>query len=147
MLGEGKPFGGPLTRYLALHDFMGPARNGKTTLAELMAATAEARFEKMSAISAGVKDIRKVVEDARAARLQLQQATILFIDEVHRFNKAQQDVFLPFVEDGTFILIGATTENPSFELNGSAIIPCPCLCTKAPQRNGVNANHRACTHR
>ena len=88
---------------------------------ELMALKANARFEKISAISAGVKEIRKAVEDAHAARDQHQQATILFIDEVHRFNKSQQDVFLPFVEDGTFILIGATTENPSFELNSALL--------------------------
>jgi putative ATPase len=99
----------------------GPPGTGKTTLAQIMADNAHARFERLSAISAGVKDIRKVVDEAKAARLEHQQATILFIDEVHRFNKAQQDVFLPFVEDGTFILIGATTENPSFELNSALL--------------------------
>ena len=93
-----------------------------------MAATAKARFEKISAISSGVKDIRKAVEDAREARLRHQQATILFIDGVHWFNKSQQDVFLPFVEDGTFILIGATTENPSFQLIVRFYRVHACMC-------------------
>lgn len=122
LLSEGKPLRRAIEQGV-LHSMIlwGPPGTGKTTLAELMAVTANARFEKISAISAGVKDIRKVVEDARDAREKLQQATILFIDEVHRFNKSQQDVFLPYVEDGTFILIGATTENPSFELNSALL--------------------------
>ncbi len=99
----------------------GPPGVGKTTLAQLLAQKTNARFVRLSAIFSGVKDIRLAVEEAKSARENNQQSTILFIDEVHRFNKAQQDVFLPYVEDGTFILIGATTENPSFELNSALL--------------------------
>lgn len=95
----------------------GPPGTGKTTLASLIAKTANAHTEQISAVLAGVKDIRQAVEKAQS----LKQPTILFVDEVHRFNKAQQDAFLPFVEDGTLTLIGATTENPSFELNSALL--------------------------
>ena len=99
----------------------GPPGTGKTTLARLVAHTCGARFESLSAVLAGVKDIRMVVESARAARAAHGGPTVLFLDEVHRFNKAQQDTFLPFVEDGTLVFIGATTENPSFEVNAALL--------------------------
>ncbi len=95
----------------------GPPGSGKTTLARIVANTTQAHFEPLSAVSAGVADLRKAVKEAQDRLGMFQQRTVLFIDEIHRFNKAQQDAILPFVEDGTIILIGATTENPSFEVN------------------------------
>jgi putative ATPase len=94
----------------------GPPGTGKTTLARLIAGHAQAQFLSLSAVMAGVKDIRAAVEQARQERQAHGRPTVLFLDEVHRFNKAQQDTFLPYLEDGTLIFIGATTENPSFEV-------------------------------
>ncbi len=101
--------------------FWGPPGTGKTTLAEIIASSVNARIERLSAVLAGVKDIREVVQRAEFALNQQNQATVLFVDEVHRFNKVQQDAFLPHVESGLLILIGATTENPSFELNNALL--------------------------
>ncbi len=101
--------------------FWGPPGTGKTTLARLIAHRSGACFLSLSAVLAGVKEIRQAVEQAKAIRQTEKRPTILFIDEVHRFNKAQQDAFLPHVEDGTFVFIGATTENPSFELNNALL--------------------------
>ena len=98
----------------------GPPGTGKTTIARLLAGETGLAFEQISAIFSGVADLKKVFEQARIRREQ-GRGTLLFVDEIHRFNKSQQDSFLPFVEDGTIILVGATTENPSFELNGALL--------------------------
>src|SRR3979490_2505697 len=97
----------------------GPPRTGKTRLARLIANGANAEFVGLSAVQAGIKDIRAVVEQAHSLRGT--RNTVLFLDEVHRFNKSQQDAFLPYVEDGTLIFVGATTENPSFEVNNALL--------------------------
>ncbi|MFN8500760.1 replication-associated recombination protein A [Kouleothrix sp.] len=99
----------------------GPPGSGKTTLARIVAETTDAHFEPLSAVSAGVADLRRVVKEAEDRLGMFKQRTVLFIDEIHRFNKAQQDAVLPYVEEGTVILIGATTENPSFEVNSALL--------------------------
>src|SRR3990172_1945958 len=105
----------------------GPPGSGKTTLAHILARATEAHFAAFSAVLSGVKEIREVVREAQAERDFKKRRTILFVDEIHRFNKAQQDAFLPHVEDGTLILIGATTENPSFYVNAPLLSRCKAL--------------------
>ncbi|MDE6203494.1 MAG: AAA family ATPase, partial [Lachnospiraceae bacterium] len=101
--------------------FYGPPGTGKTTLARVIAHTTSAEFTQINATVAGKKDMEEVIKTAKDALGMYGKKTILFIDEIHRFNKGQQDYLLPFVEDGTIILIGATTENPYFEVNGALI--------------------------
>ena len=103
--------------------FWGPPGVGKTTLAQIIARMTQSAFINFSAVTSGIKEIRVVMEKAEKNR-QIGQRTIVFVDEIHRFNKAQQDAFLPFVEKGSIILIGATTENPSFEVNGALLSRC-----------------------
>lgn len=101
--------------------FWGPPGTGKTTLAEIIAKHANAEIERVSAVTSGIKEIRLAIEKAKRNAIELQRRTILFVDEVHRFNKSQQDAFLPHIEDGTIVFIGATTENPAFELNQAVL--------------------------
>lgn len=122
LLGPGKPL------YEAIENksphsmiLWGPPGVGKTTLAGIVAKSSDSFFVSLSAVTSGIKDIRSTVEQAQQNRQMTGQATLLFVDEVHRFNKSQQDAFLPHIEDGTLLFVGATTENPAFELNNALL--------------------------
>ena len=139
LLGEGK-----ILRRLIEGDrvgsmiFWGPPGVGKTTLARIIAHRTKAKFIDFSAVTSGIKEIKQVMEQAEKGRL-FGEKTILFVDEIHRFNKAQQDAFLPYVEKGSIILIGATTENPSFEVNGALLSRCKVFVLQALKQEDVEA--------
>jgi len=127
LLGPDAPLGRMMARgRVASILLWGPPGCGKTTIARLLADGTDMEFEPLSAVFSGVADLRKVFERAKERR-QMGRGTLLFIDEIHRFNRAQQDGFLPYVEDGTVVLVGATTENPSFELNAALLSRCQVL--------------------
>lgn len=117
--------------------FYGPPGTGKTTLARVIANTTSAEFRQINATVAGKKDMEEIVAQAKNLRGMYQKRTILFIDEIHRFNKGQQDYLLPFVEDGTIILIGATTENPYFEVNGALLSRSSIFELKALEKEDI----------
>lgn len=138
ILGPGKP----LARLIQADRipsmiFFGPPGSGKTSLAYVIAKTSRQSFQKLSAVSAGVKEVREIVQKAKDALTFESISTILFIDEIHRFNKSQQDALLPFVENGTLTLIGATTENPFFEVNKALLSRCQVVELKLLEREAL----------
>ncbi|MGJ8646259.1 MAG: replication-associated recombination protein A [Marinomonas colpomeniae] len=140
LVGPGKP----LRRMVETgncHSFIlwGPPGVGKTTFAQLLSHALDAQFLEISAVMSGVKEIRAAVDQAKQLRMMNGTQTVLFVDEVHRFNKSQQDAFLPFIEDGTFLFIGATTENPAFELNSALLSRARVYRLKTPTTEDVEA--------
>ena len=132
LMGEGQPLKVAIeSGNLPSMILWGPPGVGKTTIARVIANTSESEFLSISAVLSGVKEIREAIERAKYAKDQQNKKTILFVDEVHRFNKSQQDAFLPHIESGLIIFIGATTENPSFEVNSALLSRCQTYLLKA----------------
>lgn len=139
ILGSGKPLRQAIEQG-SLHSmiFWGPPGTGKTTLARLISKSCDAQFLTLSAVLSGVKDIRVAIDRANQYRDVYNKDTILFVDEAHRFNKTQQDAFLPYVENGTIVFIGATTENPSFELNNALLSRLRVYVLKSLEKNEIS---------